>query len=203
MAAVAAFAAITALVGTGLSDAFDEAVLATLLPYRSQPAIDAVQLVTLLGSPILSSVLALGLTVRLVATDGRRGLVPLLFFAGFAVELALKAVIFQPGPPSELVYDAPLFVSLREVTAFTYPSGHAMRIAFLASIVAWRVPRLRIPLAVVVALIAFGRVFLAAGWITDAAGGVCLGIALGALASLVAERLGSPRRAPRAALVTP
>src|SRR5258708_17905684 len=161
MAGVAGFGGMTGLVGSGLSDAFDEAVLATLLPYRSQPAIDAVQLVTLLGSPILSSVLALGLTVRLVATDGRRGLVPLLFFAGFAVELALKAVIFQPGPPSELVYDAPLFVSLRAVTPFTYPYAPAMRIAFLASLVAWRVPPAPVPLAVVVALIAFGRVFLA------------------------------------------
>lgn len=202
-AALAAFAAITVLVGTGATDAFDDAVLATILPYRSQPLVDALQLVTLLASPFVTSVLALALTVRLVTTEGRRGLVPLLLFAGLATELALKILIRQPGPPSELVHDAPLFVSLRDLTPFTYPSGHALRIAFLAWIVAERMPRLRIPLAAIVAIVAFGRVFLAAGWIADVAGGLCAGVALGALASLLAERLGSPRRAARAALVTP
>lgn len=203
LATLAAFAAITVLVGTGTTDAFDDAVLTILLPYRSQPVVDALQLVTLLGSPLVTSVFAVALTVRLVTTEGRRGVVPLLVFVGVALELVLKTIVFQPGPPSELAHDAPLVVSLRDLTPFTYPSGHAMRITFLAWIVAERAPRLRVPLAFIVALVAFGRIFLAAGWIADVAGGLCAGIALGALASLLARRIGSPQRAPRAALVTP
>jgi membrane-associated phospholipid phosphatase len=78
-----------------------------------------------------------------------------------------------------------------------------MRVAFLAWIVASRAPRLRVPLAIVVAVVAFGRVYLAASWAADVAGGILLGIALAALAELVGERLAAGQRAPRAALATP
>jgi membrane-associated phospholipid phosphatase len=78
-----------------------------------------------------------------------------------------------------------------------------MRVAFLAWIVASRAPRLRVPLAIVVAVIAFARVYLAASWAADVAGGILLGIAVAALAELVGERLATGQRAPRAALATP
>jgi len=203
MTILVAFVVVTVLAGTGYSDGVDAAVLELLLPLRSPALISLFALVTLLGSVVVCSALAIALTLRLTAAEGRRGLVPLLLFVGLGVELVLKALVFQPGPPSELVHDSVALFSLRDLTPFTYPSGHAMRVTFLASLIAARYPRLGPPLWIVVGLVAFGRVYLAAGWITDVCGGVLLGLALATIAELVAGRVGGRRAAPRGALVTP
>ena len=192
---LAVFVGLTFLVGTGATDGLDAAVLGWLLPWRT-PLLDEVfQAVTLVGDPIVSSLFAIAVTFVLVARDGRRGRVALLFFAGLALELVLKQLIFQPGPPNELVRDAVLLPGLREISAFTYPGGHALRVMFLATLLGARYRRLRVPLAVVVVLVAVGRVYLAAGWVADIAGGLIAGLVLATIAELVGERLGSARAA--------
>ena len=196
----AAFAGLTVLVGSGATDALDDVVLGWVLPWRS-PLLDQLfQAITLAGDPVVSSLGAVAVTVVLVAREGRRGQVALLFFAGLALEFGLKQVIFQPGPPSELVRDAVLLPALRNLSPYTYPGGHVMRVAFLAALLAARYPRLRLALTFVVLLVVIGRVYLAAGWATDIAGGLIAGLALATVAELVRERLGSPRAA--AALAT-
>jgi membrane-associated phospholipid phosphatase len=192
---------LTFLVGIRATDGLDDAVLGWILPWRT-PLIDQVfQAVTLVGDPIVTALIAAGLTVVLVARDGRHGQVALLFLAGIALEFALKQLVFQPGPPNELVRDAVLIPGLRELSLFTYPSGHAMRVTFLAVLVGARFERLRLPAAVIVLLVAAGRVYLATGWIADIAGGLLAGLALATVAEVVTERLRSTR--PAAAVAVP
>ncbi len=192
---IAVFAGLTVLVGTGATDAADAAVLGWVLPLRT-PLLDQLfQAVTVLGDPIVSSLFAIALTFFLVTHEGRRGQVALLFFAGIALEFVLKQVVFQPGPPSELVRDSVLLPGLRELSPFTYPGGHVMRVTFLAALLALRSPRLRLPAMIAVALVAAGRIYLATGWAADVAGGALAGLALATIAEAVRERAGSPRAA--------
>ena len=185
---LAVFAGLTFLVGTGATDALDAAVLGWLLPWRT-PAFDQVlRAITLVGDPVVSSLCATLVTVVLVRRDGRRGLAGLVFFAGFALEFALKQLVFEPGPPSELVRDAVLLPGLRELSPFTYPGGHAMRVAFLAALLGARYPRLRVPLAIIALVVAAGRIYLATGWAADIAGGLIAGIALATIAEVLYER---------------
>lgn len=190
---IAVFTGLTVLVATGATDAFDTAVLGWVLPLRTPILDQLVQAVTVLGDPIVSSLFAIALTFFLVANEGRRGQVALLFFAGIALEFVLKQVVFQPGPPSEIVRDSVLLPGLRELSPFTYPGGHVMRVTFLGALLAMRSSRLRLPVVIVVALVAVGRIYLATGWAADVAGGITAGLALATIAEVVRERVGSPR----------
>lgn len=192
---LALFAGLTFLVGTGATDAFDAAVLGWLLPLRSGQLDQVFQAITVLGDPIVSSLFAIALTFALVAREGRRGQVALLFFAGLALEFILKQVVVQPGPPNELIRDAVLLPGLREISPYTYPAGHVLRVTFLAALVGARNGRLRVALAIVVAAVAVDRIYLATGWAADIAGGLLAGLALTTVAELVHDRAGSARAA--------
>ncbi len=191
---MAAFAGLTLLVGTGATDAVDDSILSVMPQWRS-PALDQVfQLITFAGDPLLSSIVAVAIALVAVAREGRRGQVALLFFAGIAVEYALKQLVFQPGPPSELVRDAVLIPGLGHLSPNTFPGGHVMRVAFLAAVIGASYPRLRVAGIILVTLVAMGRVYLATGWAADIAGGLLAGLALATIAELVHERVGSPQK---------
>jgi len=191
---VAAFAGLTLMVGTGATDAVDDAILGVVLPWRSPPLDQVFQLITLAGDPLLSSILAVAIALVAVAREGRRGQVALLFFAGIVLEYALKQLVFQPGPPSELMRDAALIPGLGHLSPNTFPGGHVMRVTFLALVIGASYPRLRMAGLVAIALVAAGRIYLATGWAADIAGGLIVGLALATVAELVRERLGSPQR---------
>ena len=78
-----------------------------------------------------------------------------------------------------------------------------MRVAFLAAMIGSRYPRLRPPLASLTALVGFGRIYLAAGWAADIAGGVLLGLALATVAEVIEERARDRQAATGVAFVTP
>lgn len=196
---LAVFGGLTFLVASGATDAVDTAALGWVLPWRSTWLDQVFQLITLIGDPVISSAMAIAATFVLVARDGRRGQVALLFFAGFALEFALKQLVVQPGPPNELVRDAVLLPGLRELSPFTYPGGHVMRVMFLTMLLCARYRRLRVPLAIAVALVAAGRIYLAVGWASDIAGGLVAGLMLATLAEVIYERAGSASAAKRAA----
>lgn len=197
---LALFAGLAVLVGTGATDNADDAILGWVLQWRNSAVDQVFQIATIIGDPVVSSLLALALTLVAVGRTGQRGWVGLLFFVGIAVEYALKQLVLQPGPPSELVRDAVLIPALSHLSPYTFPGGHVMRITFLALLVSASYPKLRGIAILVVLLVAVGRLYLAAGWAADVAGGLIAGMALATVAELVRERISSPRRV--AALAT-
>ena len=192
---VAAFAGLAFLVGTGATDAVDAAILGWVLSLR-EPVLDQVfQLFTFAGDPVVSSVIAVAITLVAVAREGQRGQVVLLFFAGMLAEYALKQLVFQPGPPSEVTRDAVIIPGLRHLSAYTFPGGgHVMRVTFLAAMVGASYPRVRIAAVIIVALVAAGRIYLATAWAADVAGGLIAGLALATVVELVRARARSPKR---------
>lgn len=191
---LALFAGLAVLVGTGATDTADDAILGWVLQWRNSAVDQVFQIATSIGDPVVSSLFALALTLVAVARTGRWGWVGLVFFAGIAVEYALKQLVLQPGPPSELVRDAVLIPALSHLSPYTFPGGHVMRITFLALLVSASYPKLRGVAILVVLLVAVGRLYLAAGWAADVAGGLIAGMALATVAELVRARISSPRR---------
>jgi len=172
-----AFAVLSALAGIGATGAVDAATLEAAQRYRS-PALDAAgSLLTLAGRMETCSAIAALLALAGYRRAGIRGLVPLLLFAGAAIEVALKIVLQHPGPPDSLHRDLGLLAVPGLEFGYSYPSGHELRATFLALLGApagaWRV------LAwLFVAAMGVSRVYLAEHWLSDVVGGLLLGIAL-------------------------
>jgi membrane-associated phospholipid phosphatase len=99
--------------------------------------------------------------------------VPLLIFAAVAVEAVLKIAIQHPAPPDEGVRTVDLIPTVHVPFPNSFPSGHVMRVTFLAAIVrgvpGW------MGAALVVLMIA-SRVYLAEHWLSDCIGGLALGL---------------------------
>ena len=76
----------------------------------------------------------------------------------------------------------------------SFPSGHAATAFAGATVLAWFAPRLRVPLFVLAALIAYSRVYVGVHWPLDALGGAALGLLVAtALLMLVGGLPRSPR----------
>src|SRR5438067_7599043 len=94
---------------------------------------------------VLGNIEVTGLAVVLLATvwrrrEGGRGLVPLLLFAGVALELVMKFLIPHAAPEGTLRRSVDLGPFVEAPAPFSFPSGHLFRTGFVATIVA---PRLR------------------------------------------------------------
>jgi undecaprenyl-diphosphatase len=94
-------------------------------------------------------------------------------FVADGLSLALRQAIGRDRPP--LVYPEPKpLVSLPDTGAF--PSGHASSAFACATVLAWASPRLRIPMFVLAAAIAWSRVYVGVHWPLDVLGGAVLGV---------------------------
>ena len=123
---------------------------------------------------------------------------PWLFFlilsadaAAELLSLGLRDWIGRKRPP--LVYPEPKPL-VHVPHSGSFPSGHASIAFACATVLAWKVPRLRVPAFVLAAAIAWSRVYDGVHWPLDVLGGAVLGVLVAtALLKLVAAR---PRLRP-------
>jgi len=114
---------------------------------------------------------------------------PFLFVPLAAVEVALKLTISQAPVPAVFHRSVP-YPAFHLVLPGSYPSGHAMRIAFacfFAIAASYRRP-MAVSLLVCAALVlGMSRVYLGEHWLSDVVGGLVLGSATGLVAGASAR----------------
>ncbi|SNS41403.1 phosphatase PAP2 family protein [Rhodococcoides kyotonense] len=170
----------------------DSEVLRWMVEHRVPWLTDVFWVITTIGNTFAMSVLATITTVAL-ALKGRRTdavMVAVSMLTGYALMNLLKLYFSRDRPliPDRLV----------EITSHSFPSGHAMMSAILATTVTalmWRstVSWLRNPVvlalpAVASLLIGFSRIYLGAHWTTDVLAGWLFGVIWGAAAVAVSAR---------------
>jgi undecaprenyl-diphosphatase len=113
---------------------------------------------------------------------------------GELVSDVLKAVIPRARPHLHALIARP--------HTHSFPSGHATTSFACATVLAFAVPRLRLPLLVLAAAIAWSRVYVGVHYPLDVVAGALLGAAIGIAVIRALPRLGAirrrSRRAPRA-----
>jgi undecaprenyl-diphosphatase len=112
-------------------------------------------------------------------------------FLADGLSLALRQAIGRDRPP--LVYPEPKpLVDMPHTGAF--PSGHASSAFACATVIAWASPRLRVPVFVLAAAIAWSRVYVGVHWPLDVLGGAVLGVLV---ATALLKLAANPRRLRR------
>ena len=156
----------------------DRAVLDLIqLPHASWLDL-AASVITLFGQTEVVGTIALGVAIVRLRNRRRDWWVPLLVAVVVGIELVLKLTVPQTPPPSELSRSIPLLPFVEAPTAFSFPSGHVARIAFLVGALRWPAGLA----ALVILGMAITRVYLAEHWPSDVVGGWLLGYGIAALA---------------------
>ena len=176
-AALAAFAVLAVLVALGALASVDRAIL-TFVQQPHAAWLDlAASLVTVFGQTEIVGTIALGVALARLRARRSDWWTPLLIVIVVAAEFVLKLTVPQAPPPAELARSVPLFPFLEAPTAFSFPSGHVARLAFLVAVLRWPTD---VSAAVVFAM-ALTRVYLAEHWPSDVLGGWLLGYGIAAL----------------------
>jgi undecaprenyl-diphosphatase len=172
------FAILAVLVALGALTRLDRAVLDFVqLPHTSWLDVGA-SVITVLGQTEVVGTIALAVAIARLRARRRDWWVPALILVVIAIEFAMKLTIPQAPPPADLVRSIQLFPFLEAPTAFSFPSGHVARVAFLVMALRWPAG----VSAAAVLLMALTRVYLAEHWPSDVLGGWLLGYGIAALA---------------------
>ena len=122
--------------------------------------------------------------------DRTRARAALWLAAGLAVTsfiaFALKYLVPHPGPPPEMQRAVARY-GIGVPQPFSFPSGHTMRITFLAATALRAMPAAA---AAVVAAMMTALVYLGDHWTSDVLGGLCLGWACAELARGLRGKIG-------------
>ena len=162
----------------------DDQLLLAAAQAPSGRALDwAMALVSLLGSVevCIPLMLVLVLTAgRAPGLEGWRRWAPLLIMLALsAVELVLKEVVRQPGPPAGLARFSIHGVTV--ATPYSFPSGHMVRATMVFGVLALRLAARRRQArwlwacVALVWVIGYSRVYLGDHWPSDVAEGILLG----------------------------
>ena len=107
-----------------------------------------------------------------------------------AGDFILKPLFARPRPCD---VNTAVTILVKRPHGHSFPSGHTSS-AFAAAFALWRQDRkLGSPALILAVFIAFTRLYLYVHFPTDILGGVVLGLALGALASLLADKIEAVR----------
>lgn len=155
---------------------FDQWVLDSAVSQRTAWLVDVVDVITDSGGTLASWLIATLLTIVLLVRGGLRTEALLIagsMLTGLLVMSGLKRIFTRTRPP--------LPERLIEIDSYSFPSGHAMMSAILATSVAAVILRLALPRLAKTAMLAslglytiavgFSRVYLAAHWMTDVLAG--------------------------------
>lgn len=186
-----AFVALALLVAAGATRALDLATTIALQSYANGLFDLVANLNTLIGQPVVSAAAALALAAYLWRRE--RGLVwaaPLLIALTVVVGTGVKLFLEHPGPPEEFVRAWWNPVNVKIATPSAFPSGHVARVTFLAVLAAatWPGTSVRWLAGAVVVVTFLARIYIGDHWLSDAAGGLALGVGAGSLASAWADR---------------
>ncbi len=179
------FVAIALLVHNGVTGPADLAATIAFQSIASDPLDLLANADTLVGQLSVTLVLA----CVLAAIAWRRigpaaAIAPAFILLSGPVELLLKSVLQQPGPPHEYIRAFHNLLGIRIETQASFPSGHVTRVTFLVLTAASLYPRAWVPAAAALflALTVYLRVYIGDHWVTDAVAGLALGAAFAALA---------------------
>jgi undecaprenyl-diphosphatase len=185
-----AFVVYSELVTLGVGDGADRAMAVWLAPLWSDSMRPLAFAVAVLGGLELTSLLAVGLAVYLVRHGFRQEAWALLTLPfALLAEVVYKRLVQHPGPFRFAHGDGPSVTLLLErgpvALTNTYPSGHMLRTVLVYGLLAFviyrlappgRRKRLAVPFAtVIIAIVAFDRVYLGVHWISDVVGGLLIG----------------------------
>ncbi len=132
-----------------------------------------------------------GVAGALGAAKGRRRPAAARALIGLGIASVLangpaKLVFRRDRPPTHGI--PPLRRLSRDLTTFSFPSGHAASAAAFATGVALDAPGAAVPVAALAAAVAFSRVYVGVHYPGDVAAGILLGIGAGLLTTKVMPR---------------
>jgi membrane-associated phospholipid phosphatase len=190
------FAVFTWIVRSDATDALDFATTVRLqnhTPVRLDPMFSFFSFIAMFQTMIVVLVAALLLARKWVGLIVSLG----LFFFAHVTEIIGKGFLDHPPPPF-MFYRNPtkfIFPEMHTFNDSSYPSGHSMRMIFVAMVLAfliWKSKKMPswlkfILLAGIIGVVSItlvSRVSLGEHWTTDVIGGVFLGLSFGSMALL-------------------